>query len=76
MYKNLSYMSLILETDILNLTTVKKKDVKYKISLLEGFNEDWKVNFIKDLLGCLDDCSFGADHKNFKNILEYLCVST
>ena len=81
MFKNLSYMSLILGINIFNLTSIKKGDIKYKINSLEFFNDKWKIDFIKDILNCLEQTNFNhnfnsSDHENFRNILDYLCISS
>ena len=75
MFKNLSYISIILGMNISNFITMQKREVKRKICALSEIEANWKIDFIKDILGCLENSNSNAsDKENFSDILDCLCI--
>ena len=75
MYKNLSFMSKILNINCINLLHMTKKVVKRSLFSLNSSDDNWKSNLIKEVIDCKEGFRFCDLNKlQLQEILDFLCI--
>ena len=75
MYKNLSFMSRVLDKNFIHLLHMKKNAVKQMLFSLDNSHDGWKVNLIKEVIDCKEGFRFCDLNKvQLQEILNFLCI--
>ena len=76
MFRNLSYISSILNVSLQELLLMPKINVKRRLGILCDSQEKWKSLIIWEVINCMENfSSCGLDYLQLKDILDFLCTS-